>query len=124
MDPERMSVANDLDPVAEEQRKHHARSLIEKSQRRLLDLRAKSARLDSGDAEAWREAGAFAQMLIREATPLDLPLLVACAREVLLFAEKRLAGEPLYPHLVLYMLSALDTVGMELDRLRHDRSLK
>jgi hypothetical protein len=119
-----MSVANDFDPIAEERRKELARALIRKAMRALLDLRLKSTSLEQGDQATWQETRFFAQELIREAAPLELPLLVACAKEVLAFTEKKFAGEPLFPDLVLYTISALDTVAMELERLRHDRDLR
>jgi hypothetical protein len=119
-----MNAANDLDPIAEELRRERVQALLRRSMRILLDLRLASAKLDTGDPGTWQQVRSFSQELVRESTLLDLPLLLACAREALVFAEKRFAGAPLYPDLVLYMLSALDTLAMEVERLRHDRDLR
>lgn len=119
-----MSVAHDLNALEEQKRKEDARKLVHESAWRLHELRRKTALLEAGDAGAWEEAGALARDVIRAAVPLDLGLLVACAKEVLHFTVLRAAGTPYDANLVLYLLSALDTLGMELERLRHDKELR
>jgi len=119
-----MSVAHDLNALEEQKRKEDARKLVGESAHRLYELRRRTTALETGDVAAWDEAGALANDLIRAAAPLDLGLLVACAKEVLHFTARRAAGPPYEPNLVLYLLSALDTLGMELERLRHDKDLR
>lgn len=119
-----MSVAHDLDLLAEQRRKETARKLVAEAAHDLYQFRRRTAALEGGDHATWADARLLAQGLIRAAAPLDLGLLVACAKEVLLFAEKRVDGEAVSPDLTLYLLSALDTLGMELERLRHDRDLR
>jgi hypothetical protein len=119
-----MSVAHDLNALEEQKRKESARKLVGDAAHRLYELRRKTALLESGDPIAWEEAAALARSLIDAAAPLDLGLLVACAKEVLHFATRRAAGAPFEANLVLYLLSGLDTLGMELERLRHDQELR
>jgi hypothetical protein len=119
----RMSVAHDFDPVAEERRKELSRALLRKIGQELRALRAKNSDLEANDAATWQEARHLAREVIREAAPLELGLLIACAKEVLIFAERRFGEGPVRPDVVLYLLSALDTLGMEVERLRHDRGL-
>lgn len=119
-----MSVAHDLNALEEQKRKEAARRLVSDAAQRLHELRRKTHSLQFGDAEAWAEADALAQDVIRGATPLDLGLLVACAREVLHFTARRAAGRAPDHDLVLYLLTSLDTLGMELERLRCDKDLR
>jgi hypothetical protein len=119
-----MSVAHDFDPVAEEKRRELRRALLRKVGHELRELRLKTGQLEANDAAAWQQARHFAQEIIREATPLELGLLIACAREALIFVERRFAGEPIHPDVLLYLLSALDTLSMEVERLRYDRGLR
>ncbi len=119
-----MSVAHDLNLLEEQKRKEAARKLVAEAARKLQGFRMKSRLIETDDETAWQEARFMAQELIWAATPLDLRLLVACSNEVLHFVERRFAGEPLHPDLALYMLSALDTLGMELERLQCDRDLR
>jgi hypothetical protein len=119
-----MSVAHDFDPLAEERRKELRRALLRKIGQELRDLRMKAPELQANDVATWQEARHLAREVIREATPLDLGLLIACAKEVLIFAEQRFAEGPARPEVVLYLLSALDTLGMEVERLRYDRGLR
>jgi hypothetical protein len=119
-----MSVAHDLNSLEEQKRKDAARKLVTHAAQRLYELRRKSHLIEQGDATAWEEAGALAQDVVRTASTLDLGLLVACAKEVLHFTAQRAAGTPHEPDLVLYLLTGLDTLGMELERLRHDKDLR
>ena len=119
-----MSVAHDLNALDEQRRKEAARQLVADAARRLYLLRQKSALIESGDAAIWEETGTMAHELIRAGAPLDLGLLVACAKEVLHFTTRRAAGPPHEPKLVFYLVCALDTLGMELERLRCDRDLR
>jgi hypothetical protein len=119
-----MTVAHDLNPLEEHQRKDAARNFVFDASQTLYRFRQRTSELEAGDEAAWHDARSIAQDLIRGATPLQLGLLVACGKEVMIFADRFFAGEPLQPDLTLYMLSALDTVGMELERLQHDRDLR
>lgn len=119
-----MSVAHDFDPVAEEKRKELARAVVRKATEALQALRSKVAELEAGDPGTWQEARYLAQEVIRGAGPLGLGLMSACAKEVLLFADRRFATESVSPQLALIMLSALDTLEMEVSRLRADHNLR
>jgi len=114
-----MSVAHDLNTLEEQRRKDAARDFVADAARRLSLLRQKTRLLEAGDVAAWEDAGSFAHELIRRGTTLELGLLVACAKEVLHFTARRVAA-PREPNLVLYLLSGLDTLAMELERLRHE----
>jgi hypothetical protein len=118
-----MSAANHFDPIAEEKRKEQARVLVRQLTLELRALRMQFAKLEAGDTRVWQHARLLAQGVIRDAAHLELGLLVACAREVEIFAERRFAGEPTDGDLTLYLMSALDTLAMELERLRHDQGL-
>src|SRR5215475_1511640 len=102
-----MSVAHDLNALEEQKRKEAARKLVFDSAQRVFDLRRKADLLGAGHPATWEEAGALARELIRAAGPLDLGLLVACAKEVLHFTTRRRAGPPFEPSLGLYLVSAL-----------------
>jgi hypothetical protein len=119
-----MSVAHDLNSLEEQKRKEAARKLVDDAAHRLYELRRKTPHLESGDFGAWETADALAREIIRAGAALDLGLLVACAKEVAHFTALRAAGSPLEPDLVLYLLTGLDTLGMELERLRHDKDLR
>ena len=119
-----MAVAHDLNLLAEQQRKETARAFVVASAQRLYQLRQQTASLEAGKLDAWQDARLLAQELIRSANPLGLGLLAACAKEVLHFAERRFSAEKMVPDLALYMLSALATLGMELERLEHDHDLR
>jgi hypothetical protein len=119
-----MSVAHDLDALEEQKRREAARRLVDETAHRLYELRRNTPLLEAGDFETWEQAGTLARELIRAGTALDLGLLVACAKEVLHFATRRTAGPPPEANLVLYLLTSLDTLGMELERLRHDKDLR
>jgi hypothetical protein len=123
-EPSGMSVAHDLDALEEQKRREAARRFVDETAHRLYELRRKTALLEAGDFETWEQAGALARELVRAGTALDLGLLVACAKEVLHFATRRPADAPTDPNLVLYLLTGLDTLGMELERLRHDKDLR
>jgi hypothetical protein len=118
-----MSVAHDLNALEEQRRKEAARELVTDAARRLSLLRQQTRSIESGDVATWEAAGSLAQELIRRGTTLELGLLVACAKEVLYFTARRGAA-PRDPDLALYLLSGLDTLAMELERLRHDRDLR
>ena len=118
-----MSVAHDLNALEEQRRKDAARQFVTDAAHRLYALRHKTRLLEAGDAAAWEQAGAFAQEMIRAGTTLELGLLVACAKEVLHFTARKVAA-PYEPNLTLYLLSGLDTLAMELERLRHDKDLR
>jgi hypothetical protein len=119
-----MSVAHDLNALEEQKRKEAARKLVTDAVQRLHELRRKTPLIEHGDVAAWDEVAALAHDLIRAGAPLDLGLLTACAKEVLLFTARRKAGAPFEPDLVLYLLTGLDTLGMELERLRYDKDLR
>lgn len=119
-----MSVAHDLNSLEEQKRKEAARRLVTDATHRLHELRRKTHSIEHGDVAAWEAAHALAHDLVRAGAPLDLGLLVACAKEVLHFTTRRAAGAALEPDLVLYLLTGLDTLGMELERLRYDKDLR
>jgi hypothetical protein len=119
-----MSVAHDLDALDERKRKDAALELVNGAAHRLHALRHNTSLVERGDVAAWEQIEAFARELIRLGQPLELGLLVACAKEVLHFTARRKAGAPCEPNLVLYLLSGLDTLAMELERLRHDKDLR
>jgi hypothetical protein len=116
-----MSAANHFDPLAEEKRREQARSLVRHLTLELRALRMQFGKLEAGDTRVWEHARLLAQGVIRDALPLDLGLLVACAREVEIFAGRQFEGER--AEVTLYLMSALDTLAMELERLRHDQGL-
>ena len=119
-----MSVAHDLNALEEQKRKEAARKIVIDSAHRLYELRRKTVLLEAGDIGAWTDADTLARDLIRDGATLDLGLLVACAKEVLHFTTRRAAGAPLDANFVLYLLTGLDTLGMELERLRCDKDLR
>lgn len=119
-----MSVAHDLNALEEQKRKEAARNLVSEAFRRVQALRRRSDFLEAGHAPSWEEAGVLANDLIRAAGPLDLGLLVACAKEVLHFTTRRASGAPLEPNLALYLVTGLDTLALELERLRSDKGLR
>ncbi|HTU65309.1 MAG TPA: hypothetical protein VMF52_05130 [Steroidobacteraceae bacterium] len=115
-----MSVAHDLNVIDEQKRKESAQTLVAETSRQLRELRLGTAALESGDDAQWREARVFALELIQAATPLELSLLIACAKEVLHFSERRFAFNTNPQTITLYMLSALETLALELERLKRD----
>jgi hypothetical protein len=115
-----MSVAHDLNALEEQRRKDAARDFVADAAHRLSGLRQQTRLLEAGDVATWKAASTFAQDLIRRGTTLELGLLVACAKEVLHFTARK-ATAPHEPNLLLYLLSGLDTLSMELERLRHDK---
>ncbi len=119
-----MAVAHDLNLLAEQQRKDSARKFVIESAHRLYEFRRRIASLEAGEFQAWQDARTLAQDIIRGASPLGLGLLSACAREVQHFADRRFEPGSLPPNLSLYMMSALDTLAMELERLEHDQDLR
>ena len=119
-----MSVANDLNALDERKRQDAARKLIAEAMQRLSELRRKTDLLEAGVRATWEETNTLAMHLVQVGGPLDLGLLVACAREVLHFTTRRLGGEEMTPQLALYLQSALDTLEMELDRLDRDQELR
>jgi len=118
-----MSVAHDLNALEEQKRKEAALKIVNDAAHRLSRMRHHTRLIEAGDVAAWDEAAAFAHEMIRAGTTHELGLLVACAKEVLHFTARRIAA-PYEPNLVLYLLSGLDTLAMELERLRHDRDLR
>jgi hypothetical protein len=118
-----MSVAHDLNALEEQRRKDAAREFVSDAAHRLSRLRQKTRLLEAGDPPVWEEARRFAQEVIRRGATLELGLLVACAKEVLHFTARKIAA-PREPNLELYLLSGLDTLAMELERLRHDKDLR
>lgn len=119
-----MAVAHDLDLLAEQRRKESARKFVIETAHRLYQFRQRTAALEAGEVQAWQDARLLAQEVVRGASPLGLGLLGACAREVQHFADRRFEPGSLPPNLSLYMLSALDTLAMELERLQHDQDLR
>lgn len=119
-----MSVAHDLNRIDEEKRKEAARALIVALEPTLQGLRSRVSEFSTGDLGIWRETRVFAQEAIRAATPLELHLLVACAKEVLYFTEVKFSTGSIYPRVATHMSSALDTVAMELMRLKTARELQ
>jgi hypothetical protein len=119
-----MSVAHDLNALEEQKRKDAARKFIVDAAQRLYELRRRSVFLGAGDPAAWDEADRLARELIRDGATLDLGLLVACAKEVLYFTTRRAQGAPFDANTVLYLLTGLDTLGMEIERLRCDKDLR
>jgi hypothetical protein len=104
-----MSVAHDLDFIADEKRKEAARLLVREYSQVLYAFRRQGTLLEAGDLATWRQARNIALEITQKGSQLGLGLLVACAKEVLVFADRRLEAS---------------RVGMELERLQHDRDLK
>jgi hypothetical protein len=119
-----MNVAHDVNSIEEARRKEAARTLVRKTIRALYGLRLRRALIESGDLGIWVEAHSLAENVIASATPLELKLLVACAREVAQFAGGHDGIAKPRREMTLNLLSSLDTLGMELERLKNDRDLR
>jgi hypothetical protein len=100
-------------------RERQAREFLADATRDLQRTRALAVRLESGDRAAWAEVQNLAHNMAARAAALKLGLLDACARELENLADEHLAGAPLDGFLLHCLASALETVALEIESLKH-----
>jgi hypothetical protein len=97
------------------------KQLVELFMQRTLEdvehMRRSVPQLIAGDPSAWQELRFSAQRAAGMARTMELGLLAACAHELVGLADEKFAGKPLDAHFLLSVTSAIEVVGIELDRL-------
>jgi hypothetical protein len=74
--------------------------------------------LIAGDQPAWQELRFSAQRAAGMARTLELGLLEVCARELATLADGRVPGQALDAQFLLAVTSAIEVMGIELERLQ------
>ena len=80
-------------------------------------LRRSVPELIAADQAAWQELRFSAQRAAGMAKTLELGVLESCARELAMLANEKFAGRALDADFLLTVTSAIEVVGIELDRL-------
>ena len=108
---------------------HSSGSTTEKKRQQLVELflqrtledvehvRRSVPELIAADQAAWQELRFSAQRAASMARTLELGILEACARELTTLANERFAGKALDADFLLTVTSAIEMVGLELERL-------
>ena len=73
--------------------------------------------LIAADQAAWQELRFAAQRAASMAKTLELGVLESCARELAMLANEKFAGRALDADFLLTVTSAIEVVGIELERL-------
>jgi hypothetical protein len=101
----------------EEKRKQLVELFLQRTLEDVEHMRRSVPQLIGGDPAAWQELRFSAQRAAGMARTLELGLLAACARELIGLADEKFAGKPLDAPFLLAVTSAIEVVGIELDRL-------
>jgi hypothetical protein len=119
-----MMSIDDSDPPEATRRKELARAFVARAERQLDALVARLPEFELVDHAIWRDTRLYADEVQLRAIQLQLPVLAACAGELLQITTRPFAEvDGRHAELVLYVRGALDTIALELVRLRHDRDL-
>jgi hypothetical protein len=106
--------------TAEEKRKQLIQLFLQRTLEDVEHMRRNVPQLIAADQAAWQELRFAAQRAAGMAKTMELGLLAACARELAMLADEKFAGKSLDAHFLLTVTSAIEVVGIELDRLVKD----
>ena len=106
---------------AEEKRKQLVELFLQRTLGDVEHMRRSVPHLIAGDQAAWQELRFTAQRAAGMGKTLDLGVLGACAAELAALAEEKFNGAALDAHFLLSVTSAIEVVGIELDRLANER---
>ena len=106
--------------TAEDKRKQLVELFLQRTLEDVEHMRRNVPQLIAADQAAWQELRFAAQRAAGMAKTLDLGVLAACARELATLAEERFGGKTLDAPFLLAVTSAIEVVGIELDRLRRE----
>jgi hypothetical protein len=106
--------------TAEIKRKQLIELFLQRTLEDVEHMRRNVPELIAADQAAWQELRFGAQRAAGMAKTLELGLLSACARELASLAEEKFAGKALDATFLLAVTSAIEVVGIELDRLRRE----
>jgi hypothetical protein len=104
--------------TAETKRKQLVELFLQRTLADVEHMRRSVPQLIGADPGAWQELRFSAQRAAGMAKTLDLGLLAACARELAALADEKFAGKALDAPFLLAVTSAIEVVGIELDRLK------
>ncbi|MEJ0085759.1 MAG: hypothetical protein WDO72_08760 [Pseudomonadota bacterium] len=103
--------------TAEEQRKQLVELFLQRTLEDVEHMRRSVPQLIAADQAAWQELRFAARRAGGMAKTLELGLLAACAKELVALADEKFAGKPLDAPFLLAVTSAIEVVGIELERL-------
>jgi hypothetical protein len=112
-----MNDVHDSGSTAGEKRKQLVELLLQRTLEDVEHMRRSVPQLIAADQAAWQELRFSAQRAAGMAKTLDLGLLAACARELGQLADEKFSGKPLDAPFLLAVTSAIEVLGIELDRL-------
>jgi hypothetical protein len=103
--------------TADEKRKQLVELFLQRTLEDVEHMRRSVPELIAADQAAWQGLRFAAQRAAGMAKTLELGLLAACARELAMLADEKFAGKPLDAPFLLAVTSAIEVLGIELDRL-------
>jgi hypothetical protein len=115
-----MNDVHGLKSTAEEKRKQLVELFLQRTLEDVEHMRRSVPVLIGADQAAWQELRFSAQRAAGMAKTLELGLLAACARELAALADEKFAGRSLDARFLLAVTSAIEVVGIELDRLKKE----
>jgi hypothetical protein len=103
--------------TAEDKRKQLIELFLQRTLEDVEHMRRSVPQLIAADQAAWQELRFAAQRAAGMAKTLELGLLAACGRELATLAQEKFAGKALDAPFLLAVTSAIEVMGIELDRL-------
>jgi hypothetical protein len=110
------------DPAAEAKRRKLIEEFLQRTRGEVQQMLASLPQLEAGDAAAWQEVRFFAQRIVVTSEQLKLGIMRGCASDLEKIAQDRFSGKPLTAFVVQCLLSGIDMLSMEVDRLASDHA--
>jgi hypothetical protein len=101
----------------EQKRKQLVELFLQRTLEDVEHMRRNVPQLIAADQAAWQELRFSAQRAAGMAKTLELGLLAACSRELAKLADEKFAGKTLDAPFLLAVTSAIEVLGIEIDRL-------
>lgn len=108
--------------TAEEKRKQLIELFLQRTLEDVEHMRRGVPQLIAADQAEWQGLRFAAQRAAGMARTLELGVLAACARELAALADEKFAGKALDAPFLLAVTSAIEVMGIELDRLAKERN--
>jgi hypothetical protein len=113
-----MSVARFSEPAAEEARRRETEQFLLMTVSAIERMRQSVPQLEKGDQATWQELRFASHNLVEKAAKLEVGIVGACAKEIEKLAEEKFAGAVIDDFFMLCATSAIETLSMEVKRLR------
>lgn len=113
-----MTVGHFSEPDSEEARRRETEQFLLRTSSDVTKMRESVSQLEKGDQACWQELRFLAQQIAGTAAKLQVGIVSACAKEIEKLAEEQFAGVTVDAFFMLCTTSAIETLAMELKRVR------